>query len=102
MDVMRAVAHFIILGWMLYLAIDEYAARRPCRAWMWAALAVERFAFLGLLVLDVSRSGQLWMEWRSWLTPFIFTVAVALSVYGISRIRGRRRLRREIAPLLSV
>lgn len=99
---MRAVAHFIILGWMLYLAIDEYAARRPCRAWMWAALAVERFAFLGLLVLDVSRSGQLWMEWRSTLTPFIFVVAVALSVYVVQRIRTKRQLQREIAPLMEV
>lgn len=101
-DVVRAVAHFVVLVGFLYLAFDERAARRYCRAWLWAALAVERFMFLGLLVFDVSQRGAAWMEWRSTLTPFILVVAVALSIYVVNRIRAKRRLRKDIAPLLGV
>lgn len=99
-DVVRAIAHFVVLVGFLYLAFDEWAAGRYCRAWLWSALAVERLSFLGLLVFDVSRRGAAWMEWRSTLTPFILVVAVAVSVYVIQRYRARRQLRREIAPLL--
>jgi uncharacterized membrane protein YoaK (UPF0700 family) len=102
MDVIRAIAHFIVLVCLLYLAFDERAAGRQCRAWVWAALAVERLAFLLLLAVDVSQNGAIWMEWRANLTPFIFVVAVALSVYVINRIRGKRKLRNDIAPLLGV
>ena len=98
-DVVRAIAHFIVLVGFLYLAFDERAARRYCRAWLWAALAVERLSFLMLLVFDVSQRGAAWMEWRSTLTPFILIVAVALSIYVVQRIRTRRQLRRQIAPL---
>lgn len=101
-DVVRAIAHFVVLLGFLYLAFDERAARRYCRAWLWAALAVERFMFLGLLVFDVSQRGAAWMEWRSTLTPFILVVAVALSIYVVNRIRAKRRLRKDIAPLLGV
>lgn len=101
-DVVRAVAHFVVLVGFLYLAFDERAARRYCRAWLWAAFAVERFMFLGLLVFDVSQRGAAWMEWRSTLTPFILVVAVALSIYVVNRIRAKRRLRKDIAPLLGV
>ena len=101
-DVVRALAHFIVLLGFLYLAFDERAARRYCRAWLWAALAVERFMFLGLLVFDVSQRGAAWMGWRSTLTPFIAVVAVALSVYVVQRIRTKRQLQREIAPLMEV
>jgi len=101
-DVVRAVAHFIVLVGFLYLAFDERAARRYCRAWLWAALAVERLSFLALLVFDVSQRGAAWMEWRSTLTPFIAVVAVALSVYVVQRIRTKRQLQREIAFLMEV
>lgn len=100
-DVVRAVAHFVVLLGFLFLAFDERAAGRYCRAWLWAALAVERFMFLGLLVFDVSQRGAAWMEWRSTLTPFIIVVAVALSIYVIQRIRSKRQLRREMAPLMT-
>ena len=99
-DVVRAVAHFVVLIGFLYLAFDEWAAGRYCRAWLWASLAVERLSFLALLVFDVSQHGTAWMEWRSTLTPFIAVVATVLSVYVIQRHRARRRLRREMAPLL--
>ena len=102
MDVIRAVAHFVVLVCFLYLAFDERAAGRQCRAWVWAALAVERFAFLLLLAVDVSRNGAIWMEWRSNLTPFILIVAATLAVYVVNRIRGKRRLRKDIAPLMGV
>lgn len=101
-DVVRAIAHFVVLLGFLYLAFDERAARRYCRAWLWAALAVERLSFLALLVFDVSQRGAAWMEWRSTLTPFILVVAVALSIYVVNRIRAKRRLRKDIAPLLGV
>lgn len=101
-DVVRAIAHFIVLVGFLYLAFDERAARRYCRAWLWAALAVERLSFLALLVFDVSQRGAAWMEWRSTLTPFIFVVAVALTIYVVQRIRAKRKLRRDIAPLMRV
>ena len=99
-DVLRAVAHLIVLVGFLYLAFDERANGRYCRAWLWGALAVERLSFLALLVFDVSQRGAAWMEWRSTLTPFIAVVAVAISVYVIQRHRARRRLRREMAPLM--
>lgn len=102
MDVIRAVAHFVVLLGFLFLAFDERAAQRYCRAWLWAALATERFMFLFLLVVDVSRSGAVWMEWRFSLTPFILIVAVALSIYVVQRIRTKRKLRRDIAPLIKV
>ena len=101
-DVVRAIAHFVVLIGFLYLAFDERAAGRYCRAWLWGALAVERLSFLALLVFDVSQRGAVWMEWRSTLTPFILIVAVALSIYVVQRIRVKRRLRREIAPLMGV
>lgn len=101
-DVVRAVAHFVVLLGFLYLAFDERAAGRYCRAWMWAALAAERLAFLVLLVIDVSRSGTVWMEWRANLTPFILLVSIALTIYIANRIRAKRQLRKEIAPLLHV
>ena len=102
MDVIRAIAHFVVLICLLYLALDERAAGRTCRAWVWAALAVERLAFLLLLAIDVTRNGAIWMEWRANLTPFIFIVAVTLAVYVVNRIRGKRRLRKDIAPLMGV
>ena len=99
MDVIRAVAHFVVLICFLYLAIDERAARRPYRALMWAALALERLAFIVLLVIDVSKNGAIWVEWRSNLTPFTFLVAIALAIYVAGRIRAKHRLRRDIEPL---
>jgi uncharacterized membrane-anchored protein len=102
MDVIRVVAHFIVLVSFLYLAFDERAAGRACRAWVWAALAVERMSFLLLLAVDVSQNGAIWMEWRANLTPFILVVAATLAVYVVNRIRGKRRLRNDIAPLMGV
>ena len=102
MDVIRAIAHFVGLICLLYLALDERAAGRTCRAWVWAALAVERLAFLLLLAIDVTRNGAIWMEWRANLTPFILLVAMALSIYVINRIRAKRNLRKAIAPLMGV
>lgn len=99
-DVVRVIAHFIVLVGFLFLAFDERAAKRYCRAWLWSTLAVERLAVLGLLVVDVSQRGTAWMEWRSTLTPFVFIVAVAMFVYVGQRYRARRLLSRQIAPLL--
>ena len=92
-DVVRAVAHFVVLLGFLFLAFDERAAGRYCRAWLWAALAVERLSFLALLVFDVSQRGAAWMEWRSTLTPVIFVVAVALTLYVGERLRPTRARR---------
>ena len=93
-DVARAIAHLIVLLWCLYLAFDERAAGRTCRAWLWAALAAERMAFLVLLTMDVWYGGAIWMELRWTLAPFVIILAIALSIYGVNRIRAGRRARR--------
>ena len=95
-DVARAMAHLIVLLWCLYLAFDERAAGRTYRAWLWAALAAERMAFLVLLTWDVWESGTVWMEYREWLAPFVMALAISLSVYGVNRIRATRKARRAI------
>lgn len=89
----RVVAHLIVLLWCIYFAFDERASKRSCRAWVWAALAAERLAILALLVWDLGDIGM-WMEWRPALAPFIIFLAIALSVYGIRRIRYNRSMRR--------
>jgi hypothetical protein len=93
-DVARAVAHLIVLLWCLYLAFDERATGRNSRAWLWAALAAERMAFLMLLAMDVWEGGTVWMEYRAMLAPFVMVLAVALSIYGVNRIRCTRKARR--------
>lgn len=99
-DVARAVAHLIVLLWCLYLAFDERAARRYCRAWLWAALAAERMAFLVLLTMDVWEGGALWMEYRWTLAPFVVLLSVVLSIYGVNRFRATRKARRTAnAPI---
>lgn len=95
-DVARAMAHLIVLLWCLYLAFDERAAGRTCRAWLWAALAAERMAFLVLLAMDVWEGGTVWMEYRAMLAPFVMVLAVALSIYGVNRIRATRRARKLV------
>ena len=93
-DVARALAHLIVLLWCLYLAFDERATGRYNRAWLWAALAAERMAFLLLLTVDVWQSGMVWMEYRWGLAPFVVVLSVVLSIYGVNRIRETRKARR--------
>ena len=98
-DVARLIAHLIVLLWCLYLALDERALGNNWKAWLWGALAAERFAILLLLTFDVWTDTAVWMEWRPALAPFIIILAAVLSVYCISRIREHRRIRRNIATL---
>ncbi len=88
------MAHLIVLLWCLYLAFDERAAGRNNRAWLWAALAAERMAFLVLLAFDVWEGGAVWMEYRALLAPFVIILAVALSIYGVNRILATRKARK--------
>ncbi len=91
----RIFAHLIVLLWCIYLALDARAAGRTTHAWIWAAFAAERLSILALLVIDTTYMG-LWVEWRPALAPFIVLVAIALSVYGVQRIRTHRAMRRVI------
>ena len=100
-DVARVIAHLIVLLWCVYLALDERATGRVCRAWLWAALAAERFAILVLLTIDVWYDQTIWMEWRPALAPFVIVLAGALSIYGVNRIHQNRKQRRSAARWVS-
>lgn len=99
-DVARLIAHLIVLLWCMYLALDERALGHRWQAWLWGALAIERFSILVLLAIDVwSSDGTLWLEYRRSLAPFIVGLAAVLSVYCVSRIMEHRKIRRSIGKL---
>jgi hypothetical protein len=100
MDVFRALAHLLVFACFTYLAFDEWVAGRKGHAITWGAMATERLIMLGLLSADVIMSdGQLWLSYRDGLTPFVMVVASALAVFTIGRIRLKRRIRKQLAPL---